>query len=115
MWNRAVDAGLEQRDLLHDVPRVREDRRDDDASKVVREVVLQVSRGLNVRTAEHYNSGIKRKNNNKVDPREERGTIYSLGILLCSEERSNQRYSTSCLLATRPASHAATPSHSHLG
>ena len=30
------------RDLLHDVPRVREDRRGDDASKVVREVVRRV-------------------------------------------------------------------------
>jgi len=33
---------LEQRDLLHDVPRVCEARRGDDASKVVLEVVLRV-------------------------------------------------------------------------
>ena len=33
---------LEQRNLLDDVPRVREDRRGDDASKVVREVVRRV-------------------------------------------------------------------------
>ena len=39
---QAVDAGLEQRDLLHDVRRIREDGRGDDASKVVREEVCRV-------------------------------------------------------------------------
>ena len=39
---RTVDAGLEQRDLLHDVRRIRKYGRGDDASKVVREEVRRV-------------------------------------------------------------------------
>ena len=39
---RAVGAGLEQLDLLHDVPRVREDGRGHDVGDVVREVVRRV-------------------------------------------------------------------------